>query len=35
LGYLRAKGMDTSRGLLLKAWYFSDKREKPGKRIPL
>ena len=32
LGYLRAKGMDTSRGLLLKAWYFSDKREKPGKR---
>ncbi len=34
LGYLRAKGMDTSRGLLLKAWHFSDKREKLGEREP-
>lgn len=27
-GYLRAKGMDTSRELLLRVWHFSDRREK-------
>ena len=31
-GYLRAKGMDTSREFLLKVWSFSDKREKRGKK---
>jgi hypothetical protein len=30
LGYMRAKGMDSSRALLLKVWHFSDKREKGG-----
>ena len=28
LGYLRAKGMDTSRSVLLRVWRFSDKRGK-------
>lgn len=32
LGYLRAKGMDTSRRVLLRAWHFSDRREKRGKK---
>jgi hypothetical protein len=31
-GYLRAKGMDTSREALLRVWYFSDKREKRGRK---
>jgi hypothetical protein len=30
-GYLRAKFMDSSRGLLLRAWHLSDRREKLGK----
>ncbi len=30
-GYLRAKFMDSSRGLLLKAWHLSDRRERRGK----
>jgi hypothetical protein len=31
-GYLRAKGMDTSRELLLRVWHFSDRREKPSNK---
>ena len=34
LGYLRARGMDTSRRALLRVWRFSDKREKRGKSKP-
>lgn len=32
LGYMRAKLMDSSRGLLLRAWHLSDRREKGGKK---
>jgi hypothetical protein len=32
IGYMRAKFMDSSRGLLLRAWHRSDRREKRGKK---
>jgi hypothetical protein len=31
-GYLRAKGMDNSRELLLRVWHFSDRRDKRSKK---